>query len=53
MMAHTFDKAPALRALEPTLADPGHSGLSSILLSNTDGRTLLRQALDLDALTSP
>jgi hypothetical protein len=51
MMAHAFDKAPALRALEPTLAD--HSGLSSVLLSNTDGRTLLRQALDLDALTFP
>jgi hypothetical protein len=51
MMAHVFDQAPALRTLEPTLTD--HSGLSSILLSNTDGRRLLRQALDLDALTFP
>jgi hypothetical protein len=51
MMAHAFDKAPALRALEPTLTD--HSGLSSILLPNTDGRRLLRQALDLDGLTFP
>ena len=51
MMAHAFDKAPAFRALEPTLAD--HSGLSSTLLSITAGRTLLRQAIDLDALTFP
>ena len=52
MMAHAFDQAPALRALEPSLAD--HSGLASTLLSNTAGRRLLRAALDLDALsTSP
>ncbi len=46
-----LDQAPALRVLEPTLAD--HSGLSSVLLSNKDGRTLLRQALDLGSLTFP
>ena len=51
MMAHAFDQAPALQALKPTLTD--HSGLSSVLLSNTAGRTLLRQALDLDDLTFP
>ena len=40
-----------LRALEPTLTDP--SGLASTLLSNSAGRTLLRAALNLDALTLP
>ncbi len=51
MLAHVFDQAPALQNLEPTLTD--HSGLSGVLLSNMDGRRLLRQALDLDALTLP
>ena len=51
MMAHAFDQAPALRALEPSLVD--HSGLASTLLSNTAGRRLLRKALDLDTLTLP
>jgi hypothetical protein len=48
MLAHAFDPAPALRALEPTLTD--HSGLASTLLSNSAGRTLLLAALNLDAL---
>jgi hypothetical protein len=51
MLAHVYDQAPALQNLEPTLAD--HSGLSGVLLSNMAGRRLLRQALDLDALTPP
>ena len=53
MMAHASDKAPALRALEPSLVD--HSGLASTLLSNNlkAGKRLLRAALDLDALTLP
>ena len=51
MLAHVYDLTPALQNLEPTLTD--HSGLSGVLLSNMDGRRLLRQALDLDALTLP
>ena len=51
MLAHVYDLTPALQKLEPTLTD--HSGLSGVLLSNMDGRRLLRQALDLDALTLP
>jgi hypothetical protein len=53
MMAHVLDQAPTLQNLKPTLTD--HSGLSGVLLqvSNTAGRGLLRQALELDALTLP
>ncbi len=50
-MAHVYDQAPALQNLEPTLTD--HSGLSGAILSNENGRRLLRQALDLDALPLP
>jgi hypothetical protein len=50
-MPHVYDQAPALQNLEPTLS--GHSGLSGVLLFNKDGRRLLRQALDLDALPLP
>ncbi len=50
-MAHVYDQAPALENLKPTLTD--HSDLSGVLLSNTAGRRLLRQALELDALPLP
>jgi hypothetical protein len=46
VMAHVYDQAPALQNLKPTLTD--HSGLSGVLLSNTAGRRLLRQAISPD-----
>ena len=46
-----FDQAPTLRALQPTPAD--HSGHASTLLTNKDGRRLLREALELDSISFP
>ena len=54
VMAHVYDQAPALQNLKPTLTDhSGLSGVQEVLLSNTAGRRLLRQAFELDALPLP